>query len=557
VPFFHKGVKFVIDEMSGAYPDLKQSQAAVEKVILFEEEKFFETLDSGLKLLEEELGSMKKGDTLEGAAAFKLYDTYGFPLDLTEMILEERGFKIDHDGFGKALEEQRARSRASWKGAAAAADAEVYHKIADKVKSSKFTGYSSLKEKTEILAMLKEGKEIEEASEGDEIQLVVKACPFYAESGGQVGDTGWIKTESAQLDVDDCIKPTGSYHLIFGRVTAGKLTIKDKVGAEVNRELRMRTRIHHTMTHVLHATLQEVLGEHIKQAGSQVGPDSLRFDFSHPKAVSKDELREIEKICNQRIRENPNLKLSEESMDNAIKAGAKAFFEDKYGDQVRVLRIGEFSIELCGGTHAESLAEAGLFKITQELSVASGVRRIVAVTGQAAYEFVLQEEKMIDDLAAKLKSPKQDLVPRVEKLLKDQKDLQKKLSQRGTTSPSSAKDLVEEIESIPVVVDLPEVESAKELRPIADDYKNQIKKGVILLGAKTNGKATVVISVTKDLADLFDTRSLVNVIGEKLGGKGGGRPDFAQVGGPKLDALSKEMLKEAATNHIRSLVIPA
>lgn len=556
-PFFHQGVQLVIDQMAEAYPELRQNQSAIEKTILHEEEKFYETLDSGLKLLNEKISGMKPGQSLDGAVAFQLYDTFGFPLDLTEMILEEKKLSLDQKGFEKALEQQRERSRASWKGSGQQASAEVFHAISEKAKKFKFTGYEKLIEKSKVLAIIKDGKEVSEVKEGDQAQVVIDLCPFYAESGGQVGDTGWLKASGMEFEVQDCQKPVGSFHVLMGQMKAGHLKTNDIVEAEVDEKLRKRTRIHHTMTHVLHAALQVVLGDHIKQAGSLVGPDYLRFDFSHFKAVSKEELRQIEEYCNARIRENPDLRLSNESMDEAIASGAKAFFEDKYGDVVRVLRIGEFSTELCGGTHAESLAEAGVLKITQESSVASGVRRIVAVTGEAAYDFIREEEKLLDDIASALKAPKKELVARVEKLLKEQKELQKKLTQKTSTPKSSAKELIEEIDNIPVLIDLPKVESTKELRPIADDYKNQMKKGVVLLGAAKDGKATVVVSVSKDIAEHFNTNELVTKIGEQLGGKGGGRPDFAQVGGPRVDVLSKDLLKNLATNHIRNLSLQA
>lgn len=555
-PFFYKGVSFVVQEMGEAYPELSQNQVAVEKMIQLEEEKFYETLDSGLKLLEEEISQMKS-KTLDGAVAFKLYDTFGFPLDLTQMILEEKALALDEAGFDKALEEQRARSRKSWKGNRGDSDSDLFHSLSDKMTSFKFTGYESVKEEARILSLIKDGQAVEAVHEGDDVSVVLDHCPFYAESGGQVGDTGEIKSSTSRIEVLDTRKPIGSFHVMDAQVKSGIFKVGDKVSAEVDEMRRRQIRIHHTMTHVLHATLQEVLGDHIKQAGSLVQPDYLRFDFSHFKAVTSEELKKIEAICNQRIRENPSLRLNEESMEEAIKSGAKAFFEDKYGDQVRVLRIGGFSTELCGGIHAESLAEAGLFKITQESSVASGVRRIMAVTGQAAYEYVLDEEKLIDDLSAKLKTPKKEILQKVEKLVLERQELTKKLSQKATTSSKSLKDLTLEIEKISAVVDIVSVDSAKSLRPMADDYKNQIKSGVVVLGAVIDGKASVVVSVSKDLADFFDTRTLVGSYGDLLDGKGGGRPDFAQVGGSNTKALSRENLVSTLSKHIQTIKISA
>ena len=552
-PFFYEGVAYVVKEMGDAYPELVQNQAAMTKLIQVEEEKFFETLESGLKLLEEKMKGLRKSDALDGAVAFQLYDTFGFPLDLTEMILDERQIKLDHKGFDKALQEQRERSRRAWKGSGQRAVEDVYRAIQAAAKDFEFVGYKDLRADAKILAVLKNGKEVQGLAEGDEAEVIIDQCPFYAESGGQVGDKGNLESSTGIFRVEDCQKPVGSFHSLMGRLERGHLKLGDSVKAKVDEKLRRRTRIHHTMTHVMHWALQKVLGNHIKQAGSLVGPDYLRFDFSHFQAVSKDELSRIENLCNQKIWENPLLDLAEEDLEKAIASGAKAFFEDKYSDRVRVLRIGEFSIELCGGTHAESLAEAGIFKITQESSVASGVRRIVAVTGEAAYDYVLEEESILDRVAEKLKAPKRELDARVEKLLKERAELQKKLSQKSFVSSSDFKNLIKDFGSVAVLIELPKVESSKELRPIADDYKNRMKTGVVLLGTQEEGKATVVVSVSKDLAEKFQTRDLVQKIGEALGGKGGGRPDFAQVGGPKVEALNVELLESLAKKHIEGL----
>jgi len=306
----------------------------------------------------------------------------------------------------------------------------------------------------------------------------------------------------------------------------------------------------------LHAALQKVLGEHIKQAGSLVCSDYLRFDFSHFKALSREEIQKIEDLCNEQIRSNPELRVSEESLDEALASGAKAFFEEKYGDQVRVLRVGEFSIELCGGTHAESLAEAGLFKIVSESSVASGVRRLVAVTGKAAWQHIKEEENLLVDLAEKLKAPRRELLARVDKLLKDRSELQKKLQQKpAAAGPKNLDSLVEDIEGVRVLIDIVDVESTKELRPIADDYKNRLKEGVVILGHKSDGKATVIVSVSKNLAKDFDTRSMVDRLGKAFDGKGGGRPDFAQVGGQNTEALTRENLSAIVKDHIKTLSV--
>ncbi|TVQ77622.1 MAG: alanine--tRNA ligase [Bradymonadales bacterium] len=553
-PFFHHGVKALVKEMGDAYPELKQNRSAIEKIIFHEEEKFFETLDSGLKLLEEHTQNLPKSGVLSGELAFQLYDTYGFPLDLTESILREKSLSLDQEAFDRALERQRERSRASWKGAAQEQNAQLYQALAQRGLQTKFTGYQSLEEDAQVLSLIQDGKELESLNSEGLVQLVIDRSPFYAESGGQVGDRGLLRSASALFEVEDCLKPAENYAVLVGRLREGVLRRGDAVKATVDRETRMRTRIHHTMTHVLHAGLHRILGDHVKQAGSLVCADYLRFDFSHFKALSKEELLQLEEFCNQRIRENPKLEIREEKIEDALASGAKAFFEDKYSSVVRVLRIGDFSIELCGGTHAESLAEAGLFKIVQESSVASGVRRIVAVTGQAALDHIQAEEKLLEDLAEKLKAPKKELLLRVEKLLKERAELQKKLQQRSHEGQSKDwKSLMHEIQSRSVILDILEVDSAKELREFADDYLNRMKEGLVVLGFKKDGKASVIVNVSKSLASQFEMKKFVDRLGKLLDGKGGGRPDFAQVGGQNTDALTKENLLQQIEEHLKAL----
>jgi len=556
-PFFHKGVKAVVTEMGGAYPELVQAEASVTKMIQIEEEKFFETLEGGLKLLESRVANLAKGGTLEGSVAFQLYDTFGFPLDLTEVILRERGLRLDAPGFQVALEEQRERSRASWKGSGQKTVEDIYRLVVSKLNTFIFTGYNSYVDQSKIIALISDGKLVDELTQGSDGEVILDRAPFYAESGGQVGDSGVIQLGEAVFDVADTKKPIGTFHSMLGRMTKGSLKVGSTIEAAVDLARRKRIRINHTMTHVMHATLQETLGAHIKQAGSLVNDQYLRFDFNHFQGLSTAEIQKIENICNQRIRENPSIQIKEEALEEALAGGAKAFFEDKYGDQVRVLRVGSFSTELCGGTHAESLAEAGLFKIVSEASVASGVRRIVAVTAQKALDLVLEEEATLQQLGEILKSPKKELLAKVEKLLKEKSELQKKMTERAQAPSKDFKSMLHEIENVAVFIEIVEVDQAKDLRPLVENYRNQIKKGVVIVGALIEEKATVIVAVTSDLAADFNTNFLILKLGEVLGGRGGGKPDFAQVGGPNLSAFNLESLKKLATEHIQSLRLTA
>lgn len=564
-PFFFEGVELVDQVMGDFYPEIRQGKSAIKKMIQMEEERFFETLELGLKLLESKIVGLRKGQALDGAIAFQLYDTFGFPLDLTEVILSEHGLRLDHEGFNKHLEDQRERSRASWKGSGQAAVSELYKTLAlDGLKSS-FVGYGALEVETQVIKIIKNHSEIctkvaaGDLREDDDLRIVIRENPFYAESGGQASDTGELLGSKTKLKaaVVDVSKPVSEFTTLKVKLLEGSLSLHDVVVARVNQEQRLKTRINHSITHVLHATLREVLGDHVKQAGSLVCADYLRFDFSHYRAVSRGELREIEALINRRIIKNDPVETHEQSLDEAIKGGAIAFFEEKYGDRVRVLSIGGFSKELCGGTHAERLGEAGLFKITSESSVAAGVRRIVAVTGEAAYRYALEQEDQLEKIASLLKVGEKDILGRVEKILKDQKDLEQKLKSRAAQPSTEVSKLVESIEGIEAVVRVVETDDAKDLRGLSDQYKQKIKRGVVVLGAKSNDRATVVISVSDEIAELFNTKALADLIANSLGGKGGGKPTFSQVGGPNVEALKTEQLRAHVIAHVKALQLTA
>jgi alanyl-tRNA synthetase len=552
-PFFHEGVNFVNLEMGLAYPELNQNASAIKSVILNEEEKFYETMENGLKLLEGKMKGMQPGTALPGSVAFQLYDTFGFPVDLTEVILKENGLSLDQAGFEKDLEIQRERSRAAWKGSGDSSVSGIFKEIAQAGAKTKFVGYQKLETTARILALVVNGQKVDSASAGIAVDVVVDESPFYAEGGGQVGDEGRLLAEGVEVLVEDCQKPVKDLFVLHGQIKKGSLAVGQELKAEVDRKRRRQIRINHSITHVLHATLQEVLGSHIKQAGSLVRPDYLRFDFSHPKAVSRAELEKMEKIINERILENPEVAIAEQSLDDAIAGGAKAFFDEKYEDRVRVLSIGDFSKELCGGTHAERLGEAGLFQIVSESSVSSGVRRIVAVTGEAAYERVKEREKRLQDLSDLLKSPEKDLAARIEKLLQEKQELQKAVQKRQSESSVDLNSLVEDFAGVKTLVEVKETDDVKSLRTLSDHYKQKLKSGVVIIGAVVEGKASVLVSVTDDVAPHFQMKKFVEVLSVQLGGRGGGKESFAQVGGPQVDAISAENLKGLARKHIESL----
>ncbi len=550
-PFFHEGVHILESEMGAAYPELVQNSSAIRKMIHLEEEKFFETLDHGLKLLESKTTSMKVGDVLSGPVAFQLYDTFGFPVDLTEILLKEQGFGLDHRGFEQELEKQRERSRQSWKGSGEETVSEVYQALVKDGLTSHFVGYESLRESTRVSGVLVGGKNVQGAEEGQRAEIILEKTPFYPEGGGQVGDQGVIHGKGFRFHVMETKKHAG---LIVhkGVVVEGRMHFGDGVDARVDEDLRLKTRINHTITHVLHATLQEVLGDHIKQAGSLVNAEYLRFDFTHPQALTQSEIDRIETTVNERIRSNASVSTAQQSLEAAIAGGAKAFFDEKYGDEVRVISVGAFSKELCGGTHAQMLGEAGLFKITAESGVSSGVRRIVAATGSRAYEFVRQEEEVLYQLEALLKSPAKDLVLRVEKLLKERAELQKRVSQPSVAVADEA--TVLSVGDWRGFVKVVTTEDAKSLRALSDLYKQKIKEGFVVLGAVVESKVTILIAVTDETAGRFQTQKLVQSLNSAFEGRGGGKPTFAQIGGTRVEELTQDRLEALVRDHLKSLL---
>ncbi|MBT8104294.1 MAG: alanine--tRNA ligase [Woeseiaceae bacterium] len=533
--FFHKLVAPLAAEMGEAYPELVKSRAHVEKVLAREEARFAETLDQGMDILEDAIASLK-GKQLPGDVVFKLYDTYGFPVDLTADIARERGLSVDEQGFEAAMEGQRERARASSK--FGATDGEGIRIDA----STEFLGYEGTEGAARIVALFRDGRSVERLADGDDGAVVLAATPFYAESGGQIGDTGILVDDGKLFRVDDTHK-SGDANVHFGAVEQGALAVGDSVEAVVDADRRQAIRLNHTATHLMHAALRRVLGDHVTQKGSLVAPDRLRFDFSHYEPVSVEQLQEIEDLVNDEIRKNTAAQTDHMSYDDALESGAMALFGEKYGDKVRVLRLGDFSVELCGGTHAARTGDIGAFKITHETSVASGVRRIEAVTGKGAMDWIDANQRTLNDVAALLRSTPDQAMAKVEQLLKRTKELEKELGAAkqalvsGQATDHSA--AVEEVGGIKVLATRMDGADAKTLRDAVDRFKDKLQNGVVVLGSVEDGKVRLAAGVTKNNTDRLRAGDLIKPVAEQVGGRGGGRPDFAQAGGndpSKLDA---------------------
>ncbi|BDX07341.1 alanine--tRNA ligase [Planctobacterium marinum] len=531
--FFHKLVASLVAQMGEAYPELREQQAVVEKVLKVEEEQFSRTLDRGMNILNEAIAQME-GDTLPGDLAFKLYDTYGFPLDLTNDVLREKSLKIDEAGFEQAMAEQQKRSQqASNFGA-------DYNAMLKSEQISDFTGYDQEQGNAKIVELFKEGNAVASLKAGDEGIVILDETPFYAESGGQVGDRGVLQIASGQFVVQDTVK--------LGKAVAHKglaetsLSVGDSVATLVDSERRQRIKLNHSATHLVHAALRQVLGSHVNQKGSLVEPDKFRFDFSHLEAVSKQELREIEAIVNQQIRANNPLDTKLMDLEEAKASGAMALFGEKYDEKVRVVSMGDFSVELCGGTHVTRTGDIGLFKIVSEGGIAAGVRRIEAITGQAAVDYTQAALDTVAKIADKLKTDPAQVADRIEGLTQQQKSLEKEIDQLKQKLASQAgNDLISkiiEIKGTKVLVSELEGVEPKALRGMVDDLKNQIGSGIIFLAVKGDAKVNLIAGVTKDLTSQVKAGDLVNFVAQQVGGKGGGRPDMAQAGGTQPENLA-------------------
>jgi alanyl-tRNA synthetase len=527
-PFFHRLVPDLVAEMGSAYPELVAAREHVERIILLEEERFAETLENGMRLLDEAIAGLTDRQ-IPGQTVFKLYDTYGFPTDLTADIARERGLTLDMAGFEQAMEQQRERARAASQfGGAAGVEIDVQGE-------TEFCGYDRLREEATVVAIYGAEGSRDQLESGEEGLVVLDLTPFYAESGGQVGDRGWLVGEAGRFEVRDAQKKGEGAVCHLGRVAEGVLAVGDRVDARVDGERRRATALNHSATHLLHAALRRILGEHVQQKGSLVGPDRLRFDFSHYEAVSREQMLAIERLVNREVRENHLVETRIMNLDDAKSSGAMALFGEKYADQVRVLRMGDFSTELCGGTHVKALGDIGLVKIIGEAGIASGVRRIEAVTGATALDWVEADEDRLLRLAGLLKGGREDVDQRVAQLLERSRRVEKELEQlKAKLASSAGQDLSSqaiEVDGIKVLAARLDGADPKALRVTLDQLKDKLGSAVVVLATESEGKVSLIAGVTKDLTDRLKAGDLIREVADKVGGKGGGRPDMAQAGG--------------------------
>jgi alanyl-tRNA synthetase len=549
-PFLHETAGVVFDIMHTAYPELKEASIFITNVLGNEEIRFSETLDNGLRLLNDTLSELKaRGEkTIPGDVIFKLYDTFGFPVDIVRDVIHDEAFLIDQEGFNNAMAAQRAQSRSI---TAFTETGAAYKRLTAEGFSSEFVGYTQRESNSEIILIVRGGEEVSEASAGDTLEVVTRATPFYGASGGQVGDAGTILSGAegtgALLNVTDTIKdPTG---LIIHKtvVTSGRIKTGDAVTLSVDNSRRSNTARNHTATHILHAALRQVLGDHVKQAGSLVTPDRLRFDFTHFSQIEPEQLDKIEDIVNARIRQNVLVHTVEMGAEEAMKSGATALFEEKYGDRVRVISLSDFSRELCGGTHTESTGDIGLFKIASESSVASGVRRMEAMTGAAALEHIQKSEAVLRSLSRLMREKPEAVFSRVEKMVSHQKTLEKEIALlKAQMAAKSVDDVASDIQTIGEIQVLAKkvgVDNPAALRDLADKFRDKLKSGVVVLGCAVEAKVYLVAVVTKDMAGKLHAGKIIKEVAAVVGGSGGGRPDMAQAGGSKPEKLDEALAK--------------
>ena len=548
--FFHKLVEPLCREMGEAFPELVKAKAHVEKTLKKEEQRFAKTLDQGMEILESAISSLD-GKEIPGDIVFKLYDTFGFPVDLTADIARERGLTIDQNGFEERMGAQRDRARAasSFKVKPGAGSLAVTGHAPGVMTTilpknseveSTFTGYEQTEEQSEIVELYKDDKPVNSLAKDENGTAILKATPFYAESGGQVGDTGVLDSSSASFFVADT-KKVDKAIAHRGAVQNGQMNVGDKVTAKVDGERRQATVLHHSATHLMHAALRQVLGDHVQQKGSLVAPDRLRFDFSHDEPVSPEQLHEIEELVNSEIRKNIAADTKLMKYDDAVASGAIALFGEKYDDEVRVLRLGDFSVELCGGTHVNSTGDIGIFKITSEGGVASGIRRIEAVGGKQAMAWINENQQALDNVALLLRSPRDEVPARVEQLLRRLKGLEKELDAARqklfSGKTGNFKEDIVVVSGLNVLATRMDGADAKTLRDAVDQFKDKFESAVVVLGSVDDGKVRLAAGVTKDVVDRIRAGDVIRPVAEQVGGKGGGRPDFAQAGGSKPEAL--------------------
>ena len=545
-PIMYRLVPTLVREMGEAFPDLVRSEPLVTETLKLEETRFKQLLERGLKLLDDATGDMDSGATLDGETAFKLYDTFGFPLDLTQDALKARDIAVDESGFKAAMDRQKAEARKAWAGSGDAATDAVWFEVRDDVGASEFLGYDTESAEVRITALVVDGKPTASAGAGADVAVVLNQTPFYGESGGQMGDVGCISTETAEITIIDTQKRVDDVVVHIGKVSKGKVAVGDEARLEVDHDRRSRLRANHSATHLLHEALRRHLGDHVTQKGSLVAPDRLRFDIAHPKGVDPAELSLVEADVNGQIAVNAPVTTRLMDPETAVEAGAMALFGEKYGDEVRVVSMGAnddesfFSTELCGGTHVKRTGDIGVFKILSESAVGSGVRRIEAVTGAGARAYFAQTEKTLNEAATELRAQPADVPARIKALIEDRRklerelaDARKKLAMGGGGSTGGSDMTPKDIGGIAFAARLLDDVPAKELKAVVDDIKKQIKSGVVAVVSNTDGKASLVVGVTEDLTGKLSAVDLVRAGSEAVGGKGGGgRPDMAQAGGP-------------------------
>ncbi len=547
-PLVWRLVPALVERMGAAYPELTRAQALISETLKLEESRFKQTLGRGLRLLEEATASLPEERALPGEVAFKLYDTYGFPLDLTQDVLRGQGRAVDVDGFNAAMERQRAEARKAWAGSGEAATERVWFELREKCGATEFLGYDATAAEGVVQAILVDGQPVAHAEAGAKVAVVINQTPFYGESGGQMGDSGVIfSADGLELAVSDTQKKAGDLFVHYGEVTRGRIATGQAVELRVDAARRDQLRANHSATHLLHQALRRILGSHVTQKGSLVAPSRLRFDFSHPKAMTPEELAAVEAEVNFRVRQNTEVATHLMTPDAAVEHGALALFGEKYGEEVRVVSMGmedgqAFSTELCGGTHVRRTGDIGAFKIVSESALAAGVRRIEALTGAAAIEYVRRAEALLAEAAAALNVAPAELPVRLASLIEERRRLERELSELrkrlaaggGAEAAPAPKDVrgvkfaARKLDGVP----------ARELKAMADALKKQVGSGVVAIAAEAEGKASLVVGVTDDLTDRLNAVEFVRVGAEKLGGKGGGgRPDMAQAGGPDASAL--------------------
>ncbi len=546
-PMMYKLLPTLQKEMGEAYPELYRAEALIRETLKTEESKFIKTLEKGLKLLDEETVNMSAGDTLNGETAFRLYDTYGFPLDLTQDALKNKDINVDVDGFNSAMERQRAEARKNWAGSGDEGVEKIWFEVFDKLGKSEFLGYSSTKADGEIKALVQNSQLVDSVKEGD-FYLVANQTPFYGESGGQVGDTGFIKNKDFVAEVVDTKKKIDGMIVHICKLVSGEAKVGEFASFEINEENRNKIRANHSVTHLLHRALRDILGEHVTQKGSMVAPDRARFDISHHKQVTAEELRHAENIVNEAVRKNYNCVTRIMTPEEAVAAGAMALFGEKYGETVRVVSMeneGEvFSRELCGGTHVNTTGDIGYFNIVSESAVAAGVRRIEFMTGYAAEKYTQDMEDKLHQISQMLRTSPNDIEARIRLLMEEKKKLEAEIlrvrKNFASNKAADNKEKFEEINGVKFAAKVLNNISAKELKGFIDEVKQQIESGIIVLFSCTDNKVSAVIGVTEDLTSKYSANDLIKVIAPYIGAKGGGgRPDMAQTGGSDLSQLNE------------------